>query len=341
MTKRILALLISALMTVSMFALVVGCSNGTTDEVSDPPNGTDESTPSCPIGCQCPDCVDVNVCPYGGDAGRRPFANTPGGGMHLQNSVWADNFFELRQTGWAPVADRVIQETGRFHLQMPFAFNSEALVRELNLLQLENFDWFVYIRPFVEGVTVTGYDDGTWVRVPVHADSHFLSRGFRLMWHIIQDPNGNRTWNDDMFQFDEGVEYEVIMAIEFEGDYVASGNSIFMTLEERHFEAIRLYEELYEKTGLGPNVPPAGMGENVMDDRMIFFFANIDRFIAIYYNMSASRPPNAWNPTGMSGWVGWDAVVEMGWLGRATNQADDYIIPVSDAAVWRTVPAQP
>ena len=212
---------------------------------------------------------------------------------------------------------------------MPIWFDGE---HSHQFTEFENYDWYLWIREFCDDTMIEGTNvGGGWRLIPVHIDSTFSfseNRGFRVMPSVLQDANGNRTWNRDMIELRRGVEYEYIISIMRDGEYMVTSYSMWMQGADTNVEAIALYYELYQVSGLGRNVSDEGY--SVMDERLIFFFANFERFVTAYGNFRNVRPPSDWDPTGMPGWVGWDAVVAAGFEPGAN--------PVDSSAPWYTAP---
>jgi len=318
MTKRIIALLVAVLMLASMTVFFVACGDDETTTVADGTPGPDTPPPTDP-GTQPP-----TGGPVTGDPG-------PGGPdfVVMQNFVALDGF-ELRADAWRRGAYSYTPgPDGRFNLQMPIWFDGEYSHQFAEFL---NFEWYIWVRRLDESTMVFDTSiGGGWERIRAHVDSSFTfgeNRGFRFMTHILQDENGNRTWNYDAFNFEVGNEYEYRIGVYADGQHVLTSYSLSFTFTTVSEAAVDLYTELNELTGLGRNIPE--VGPNVMDERMIFFFANLDRFIHAYGNFRNVRPPSDWDPTGMPGWIGWDAVVELGFV-----PGDN---PVDTNAPWYTAP---
>ena len=321
--KRFIALLVAVLMVASMAVFFVACGDDetTTAAVTPPPNGSNGN-----------DGNDNNG--NGNDGNDLVVDPGPGGPdfVVMQNFVALDGF-ELRTDDWHTVgAGRAPGPNGRFNLQMPIWFDGEYAHQFVEFL---NFDWYIWVRRLDESTMVFDTSiGGGWERIRAHVDSSFTfgdNRGFRFMTHILQDENGNRTWNNDAFDFQIGNEYEYRISIYADGQHVLTSYSLSFTFTTVSETAVDLYTELYQLTGLGRNIPE--VGQNVMDERMIFFFANFDRFIVADGGLRYTRPPSDWDPTGMPGWVGWDAVVDLGFVPGDT--------PVDTDAPWYTAPAVP
>jgi len=208
-----------------------------------------------------------------------------------------------------------------FSLPVVIHFNAVSLQRQINFSPTTtichgewnewagNLEWSLWIRVFDEETMVKGSQyGGEWKQIPIHLQRtvtstyHFEGAqrpdrrntvGFVFSWHTLGEerftPNPgvgsfifrNAVWNYDMIDLQRGVTYEYMISAMRDGENYFTSFSEMLEISEVQFEAISLFRELYEISGLDSARPYVESERRINFRRNNFMSDNFLRFVSV------------------------------------------------------------